>query len=652
MQRRPGHQSLLSSLVWLFGFTIYAVVGSSLSPIFAQASVDLSVNVNATVPDWVAPSTPILVAPVDGSSITDSTPTFIWQAATDNVGVTGYALYLDGNVYIASIPTTGTDTSVFTLTFDSGTSRYSLTPKSSISDGSHTWKIVARDSANNTTSSVTWTFLIDSQAPTFVITTIGETTTSISVQDSSTIPSEAIKLTENEPTLSGTGEANSTVVLHLRKASDDSLVEDYSFSIGSDGVWSVKLYTLERDVVYNLSFQITDRVGLLSILEDVPIILPSLVIEIPIPEDVLPIDSPLVIPLQTVPMESFSRIAHIIHLEITEVATAVTAALIPEEIRATLISARQTSVRFLSPVWYTHLLVLFLLFALPLVKWVLLATPFGRNFSFNIGWTIWLAIIGFSSKKQHSLIVSATDQQVQPFVTVRFIPVQQTAETSTTNETLLLMSDQHGFLPNLPTITGEYRLIISQDEVPREYPKSRPAHLAWTDWYQGQSLQLTANQKLIPLIIPVMPCTSDQGRKRWKTWLLNRRIDSVTIFCMAILVLIMTPTIGNFIVTAVFGVLWLTKSWRRRQVDTYFTVISLNKEPVAYTIIRLARNNATQMPLLAPTNSNGETALRLKTGEIEFNSISGQFRQKNRQIVTRNGNEEQHVVALMTAIFP
>ena len=615
--------------------------------VFSQIPLDESAQVTATVPDTTGPSTPILIAPADASTTTDSTPTFIWVQSTDNIGVTGYVFYRDGVVSIDNIPTSATDTSTYTLTYDSITGRYSLTPKVSIGDGSHTWKIVAKDAVGNTTSSATWTVVIDTQGPTFVVTAIGSEMTSISAQDTSTIPITPIELSENEPIISGTGEANSTVILRVRLASDDSLVEEITFTIDSNGTWSVQLGTLERDTVMSLTFQITDQAGLLSVLEDVLITVTGFAIEIPLPDDFLPIDGPIVIPIDVLPLEIFSRTIHIVDVKFSTAFDTI----FPEQSRATYISSSQSSRRLLSPVWYTHILVFVLLMTLPLLKFVLLAAPYGRSFSLNIGLMILSAILGYSDKVKASLIIEADSQKALPFMTIRLLSANQAGETSNPGENLILMSDEHGYFPNFPRINGSYVVRASIDGHVVEFATSHPPHLSLIDWYQGQVLNFQSAGATEALVLPVGESSELHSRFRLKRWLLSRPLSSIVKLCVAILILVITPTIGNFICTAVFGGLWLRKSWRSRMVNTHVLCGTVDKIPIGYCVIRIntATNNAGT--LLLHANASGEASVWLKNGSYNCAAVHAGYRQKTPGELVIDQNTELHAVILLTPVI-
>jgi len=238
-----------------------------------------STTVTATVPDIVPPSIPILIAPTNASVHNINRLTFIWQESTDNIGVTAYHLFLDGVAFFSNIPLSSTTNSSYVLSYADGT--YSLVPFTGMPDGSHTWKIQAQDARLNATDSATWSFIIDTTAPPIVITHIGSTTVSISSQDSDTIPTSAISITENNPTISGTTESNASIVVTLFLA-DGSTVQRTT-SATSAGAFSVSFPVLERNVIHRIQIRSTDYAGNTSVLDNVPFTISSLQIVLPSP---------------------------------------------------------------------------------------------------------------------------------------------------------------------------------------------------------------------------------------------------------------------------------------------------------------------------------------------------------------------------------
>lgn len=615
---------------------------------WAQLEVVEDVAVSASVPDTTEPSTPILIAPADGSTLTDSTPTFIWTAATDTVGVTSYTFYLDGVVHTSLIPTSNTETGAFILTYDSLLDQYSLTHKSSIGDGSHTWKIVALDAVGNESSSATWSLRIDSQAPTFVITDVGDQETSISAQDISTIPDDPVELDDNEPELSGTGEANSSVRLQLHREDNGELFEEYNVTIDGDGNWSVELDTLERGVVYLMTFQITDQAGLLSVLEDVPLRIKSAAIVITIPDEVLPIEGPIIIPIDVIPVESISRVVRIIQVTIKSAVQDLVEVLLPGTLRVSYANATQTTKTFLSPLWYTHLMVLLFLLLLPLSKFVILSLPFGHDYSANVALAVLLAVLGYPDKKRDSLVIAADSLQKVPFAAVMISRVLREGETAGKTERLM-MSDQNGYLPPLLGEPGSYILRVSIDKEDIQYAKNRPAHLEQEDWYQGGELWLEKEASKHTLVIPLL-VSLEQTRTRFKNWLLQRPIGSLTLLICAAFILMITPTIGNFITLSVFGIFWLIKSWKSYRTNYLATFYSVNKLELPFTVLRLSAGELGSSVLLH-ANKNASLSTWLNSGTYDCRAIHNAYRPKQQEILTIEAGRSQEQIMVLTPII-
>lgn len=254
--------SKLSGLWWIIAFYFFS----------GQLVYASTVGVTASIPDTEPPSSPILIAPTDGALLSDNTPTFSWYESTDNMGVSHYAFYLNGTLRYNNLPLNGQNTSQYLLTYDSLNGIYSLTPKVSLADGAYTWRVVAVDYANLSSSSDTWDFRLDTLAPNFVLTKIGDTSVNISASNPNSVPSSAILIfqndsTANEPMLIAQGEAHSAVKLTVTVPGDPSQI--FTQNISSDGVYELKLGILPRDVDIRLDFIITDLAGHVSVLEKV-----------------------------------------------------------------------------------------------------------------------------------------------------------------------------------------------------------------------------------------------------------------------------------------------------------------------------------------------------------------------------------------------
>lgn len=226
-------------------------------------------KVTATVPDIRPPSPPFLISPINQGYVTTRTPTFVWRAAVDDYIMSHYQLWIDGKLYLDSIPLVSVRHALYTLLYDPIADQYSLTLKKPLSEGAHTWKIIAIDEAGHKNSSATWSFTIDTQAPQFIIQQIGNLPVTISAYDTSTIPTHPIELLMNEPTLKGIGEPNSIITLTL--TTEDGSILIFTTTITANGTWSIQLPILPRNQVIRLDFVIEDLAGLITILNGVQI---------------------------------------------------------------------------------------------------------------------------------------------------------------------------------------------------------------------------------------------------------------------------------------------------------------------------------------------------------------------------------------------
>ena len=236
-------------------------------------------KVSLSIVDNIKPSTPILISPTNNKYVTTGIPTFLWEESTDDRGINKYQLYLNGALAYDNLPTGNQETSNYIYTHDTINSQYSLKLKNSLSDGAYTWKVRVYDINGNFTDSATWTFIIDTLAPNFVITNIGEVSTSISAQDPGTIPVSPIALDNNEPLIIATGEANSTVEVTVTIPGDPT--QTYTTTIDSEGNWELQLGVFERGEIITLDFIITDQAGLVSVLNGVEFIVNEIIIIIP-----------------------------------------------------------------------------------------------------------------------------------------------------------------------------------------------------------------------------------------------------------------------------------------------------------------------------------------------------------------------------------
>jgi VCBS repeat-containing protein len=188
-----------------------------------------SVTVSAPVSDSTAPDTSITSQP--SSLINSRSATFNWSGS-DNVGVTGYDYRIDGGSWTAT-----TDTSV-TL--------------NSLSDGSHTFEVRAKDAAGNVDGSpASYSWTIDATAPAApVITAVTDNVGSITgtVADNGVTDDTVL-------VLSGTAEANSTVSVY------NGVTLLGTATANGSGAWSYTTGTLSNASTYVFTAKATDAAG-------------------------------------------------------------------------------------------------------------------------------------------------------------------------------------------------------------------------------------------------------------------------------------------------------------------------------------------------------------------------------------------------------
>ncbi len=122
---------------------------------------DLALNTASSVVstftvDTVAPAAPALVAPPDLALLNVSVPLFVWEPSPSTGDVIDYLLQVaKGNVTTGSI--------VLEVVVTHPTTQFQAT--GDLAEGRHEWRVIARDRALNTASSLARTFTVDTVAP-------------------------------------------------------------------------------------------------------------------------------------------------------------------------------------------------------------------------------------------------------------------------------------------------------------------------------------------------------------------------------------------------------------------------------------------------------------------------------------------------------
>jgi N-acetylneuraminic acid mutarotase len=187
-------------------------------------------DTHALTVDTTAPAAPVVLAPADGSTTRDSTPTY---TGTAEVGST-VTLIVDG-------------AEVGTIAAGAGGS-WSFTPVASLADGSHHVSAHARDAVGNTgPDSTPRTFTVDTTAPAAPV--VSE-------------PANGAALNDDTPTYQGTAEAGSAVTVTVDGAVVDTTTADTS------GNWSFTQPSALADGSYRVHATATDVTGNVSAMSE------------------------------------------------------------------------------------------------------------------------------------------------------------------------------------------------------------------------------------------------------------------------------------------------------------------------------------------------------------------------------------------------
>lgn len=539
-------------------------------------------SVSATVPDFFDPSTPILIAPSDGAILTTSTPTFSWYGVTDNVGVDHYQIWLDGASWFANLSTGSESTSQYTLTYNSGTNVYTLVPKSGIGDATHTWKISAYDAADNSSTSATWSFTTDTQAPSLVVTDIGAESTSISASDLSTVPTTAIELDQNEPLLKGTGEANASVVLVVLKGSET--LYSYSFAVGSDGKWQKQLPSLERDVEITLNFTVTDAAGNISLLEGVKIIIriPTLVLP-PVaevgPGTPTPTPGPIQVEIPLVPP------AEVVS-QLIEEAVGKGEGFLPGPVQKFVAAGTGPIVTALrqKPSW-TNWLTLLTLILPAAIATLSLSRTFGFKLSVHGLGRIWQALGLLPRPKRVAIAINSQTGRPVNYTWLHISGVDARKESFDD----YWLSDEDGYFRGVELPEGEFRASLASPHFtfPTTIPK--PPDISPVSWYRGEAWQSQAgslNGWIFPLDLKPTHVHRDGGREQlYRLATLSGQWWKTHLFLCAGLTLLW-PSLWNLLAVGVYGIVLTARGyWQSRKVETEALLIDANGHPISFATV-------------------------------------------------------------------
>ena len=602
-------------------------------------------NVSATVSNPDTPTTPILISPGNGDYVTVTKPSFVWNGSTDDNGIDEYEFWLDGSLLFDNIPAADQDTSEYDLDYDGSNNRFTLTPKDALAQGTHTWKIRVYDNLGEQTDSATWSFTVDSQAPSFVVEQIGAQTTSISAQDPSSYPTQPITLIDNEPEILAQAEANSTVTLTVTIPGDPT--QSYTTTADSNGDVALQLGFLPRETVITLDFTITDLAGNATALNGIEIFIeaigatptpsptpPSSPEATPSP-DVTPEPSPsaspspspsptstaVILPSAPPAPPAVRRAREGVLETIQEAAERAPTPLrniierVPEPVKRSVENTARRAAPASSFIAAT---------ALPAAGAAALATQFGGSISLNIILRILQALGLLPKGKPKGLVFDSKTFDPIPFARITINAIRQIESGPLISETVI--TDQEGVYRDVTLPPGTYRMSVSKPGFLFPAEESRPSYLSTDEYYLGEEFTVTNRDEGVSFLIPMTPKADSKspGGSSITLWerirlgfsnlgSLSQHLQWPMWFLSGLFALIF-PTWLNIITFGIYSGIMLYQIYQALKPPLVTgIVIDENGQPIENVVIRFADPVANELRGIAHTDESGEFEADLKS---------------------------------------
>jgi len=580
---------LISSLLYLVGSSM-AQEGGLLPGETLSQPKERPVTVSATVPDREPPASAILVSPENNQFINTRRPQLRWRFDADTTGISKQQLFIDGTLFQDDIPLIAHTNNEYVLDYTTLVDIYGLTHTTSLTDGVHTWKIRVYDENGNSSESATWTFTIDTLAPVFVITKIVDETTSISAQDVSTIPETPFEIPTRNPILIGIGEANASVDVNVRLPSGE--IEAHAFVIDQNGKWTIQLFDLPRGVIIFLDFTISDAVGHISTLVDLPLLVTKLSIFVPgltqpvvitPPEMLEPIVEPLLQPQQIVEKIVYSPLAG--------------------ELPSSLQTASETLPFVLQKPTQDFLLGLIsflgliLISLLPATKILILLSRFGKLLTPHIFYEILQAIGLLPSDSPHGIVFDVETQAPVSFATIQF--QGKTKDGILFGQTKL--SNKEGLYSYHQLPEGVFQASALADNFRFPTLEPVPSGFFWTNFYRGNTFENT-NEAITPSLF--LPLDADvQQRHVVRNTILKMPARNTPTLLTVVAIALLIPSLYNLVAVLIFLVAYLNRKWRSEQIR--LQVCDQGGSPLMHTVLRIQLADEPRVRDLTQTDQHG-----------------------------------------------
>ncbi|MCB9801879.1 MAG: hypothetical protein H6774_02200 [Pseudomonadales bacterium] len=618
------------SAVLLCTFNIVGVVAQTSTSTYGT-------NVRGSVPDVVAPSTPVLITPADGTVTSDNTPIFSWYGASDNVGISSYTIVVDGSPFLSGIPITDTAAGLFTVTYNAVDNIYTLQSNKIVPDGSHTWAVTAVDAAGNQTTSASWQLTVDATTPYLIITQAGNYSLATTSQNTASVPTSPLEFWDDNEVLRGSGETGSQVTVSFTRGGVE--VATPTMFVLTSPNWLLSLPDVPKNSVIFLRFTITDSVGNISLIEHFPIYIhdeeapqidppPTPNPSNPVISYITPSPSPDITPkpwwkppwtLQPSPSSAGQEQVGSSQppKEVTLLETITTPLVTPplllpgmkphsQVIQAAPSSEVQSSTQDEEKsqlTWWSYALPLTLIM-FALLKTLVVAGILGLQTSIAGMLAALSAVCApLLARKRPSLVFDVFSGKPASFMPVLYKKYSDTGEEV---EQTLVFSNEDGRLPLVPT--GAYSLEI--DDAYAQFPtmEERPTYLNYHQFYKGELLETTQESVLS------IPCEVQMHAHRLRRVTLvmfsaTRGVSGFFWFLFSLGITILYPSFINGIVF-VFYLLCVGVVLVRKRKGPFIKVFDQSGAGISHCITYTGQNGDTTAIYI--TDKNGSARLAYK----------------------------------------
>ena len=250
-----------SALIPILFFLFYGSPVSAYDPNATHSAV-----VSATVLEQHF-NPPILISPADNALTSNNRETFVWKRPSPlpTTPLHHYDLYLDGQAFASSVSDSITTQTYYAYTVERHDDTFYLYLNTDLSQGYHTWSVVAYSIYDIGESSETRKFYVDSIVPFIKLEKADRLTLNWNTADPSSIPDinlRGLSVSTADPLLSGSVEpyANMQIVLicprNIPTCRDQTRQGNYP-----SGRWEHRFYGLIKGLIYTVYISATDAVG-------------------------------------------------------------------------------------------------------------------------------------------------------------------------------------------------------------------------------------------------------------------------------------------------------------------------------------------------------------------------------------------------------